>query len=89
MQNLKEVREGRECVWFEIEPSESENFLKWAKNLGCVWINGGEIKPEKGANFSHFLITNDGKLACVPMFAWKRRRYNHLAFKSVQSIKRV
>ena len=70
MQKYKEVCGDKECVWFEIKPSEGKKFLKWAKDLGCVWLNGEEIEPEKGADFFHFSIHNDGKLANVAMFVW-------------------
>ncbi len=70
MQNYKEVCGDKECVWFEIEPNEGKEFLKWAKDLGCIWLSGEEIKPEKGANFFHFSIYSDGRLANVAMFVW-------------------
>ena len=70
MQNYKEVCGDKECVWFEISPSEGEEFLRWAKELGCIWVNGNEIKPENGADFFHFSIHNDGKLAYVSMLVW-------------------
>ncbi|MBR7186350.1 MAG: hypothetical protein IKD43_02545 [Clostridia bacterium] len=70
MQNYKEVCGDKECVWFEIEPSEGKKFLKWAKVLGCVWLSGEEINPEKGADFCHFSIHNDGKLANIAMSVW-------------------
>ena len=38
MQNYKEVCGNEECVWFEIKPSEGKKFLKWAKELGCIWL---------------------------------------------------
>ena len=68
MQNFKDVCGGKE-VWFEIKPSEGKKFLKWAKDLGCVWIGGKEIDPKKGVEFFHLSIA-DGKLAYVPIFSW-------------------
>ncbi len=70
MKNYKDVCGNNKCVWFEIAPNEVERFLKWAKKLGCVWINGSEIEPDKGSSYLHFSIHNDGKLACVDMIAW-------------------
>ncbi len=70
MQNFKDVCGNKKSVWFEIKPSESKKFLKWAKDLGCVWINGEEIEPSKGAEFFHFSIDSNGKLANVPISAW-------------------
>ena len=70
MQNFKDVCGGKSSVWFEIKPSESKRFLKWAKDLGCVWVNGQKINPNKNAKFLHFSIDNKGNLANVPIFAW-------------------
>ena len=81
MQNYKDVCGNKECVWFEIKPSEGKKFLKWAKDLGCVWLNGEEIEPEKGADFFHFSIHNDGKLANVAMFVWFAK---HPKFENVK-----
>ena len=73
MQNYKDVCGGKE-VWFEIKPRQGKRFLKWAKSLGCVWINGDEIEPNKGADFFHFSIDSNGKLAYVPIFAWVSKK---------------
>ena len=81
MQNYKEVCGNREFVWFEIKPSEGKKFLKWAKDLGCVWLNGEEIEPEKGADFFHFSIHKDGKLANVAMFVWFSKYHK---FKNIE-----
>ena len=70
MQNYKDVCESKECVWFEINPKVSKKFLKWAKDLGCVWINGEEIEPNKGTDFFHLSIDRNGNLATVPISAW-------------------
>jgi hypothetical protein len=70
MQNYKEVCGKDECVWFEIQGDEGKNFLKWAKDLGYIWLNGEEIEPQKGADFFHFSIHSDGKLAYVSMMVW-------------------
>ena len=70
MQNYKEVCGKDECVWFEIQGNEGKKFLKWAKDLGCIWFNGEEIEPQKGADFFHFSIHSDGKLAYVSMMVW-------------------
>ena len=43
---------------------------EWAKELGCVWVNGEEIDPNKGAEFFHLSISSDGKLSNVPISAW-------------------
>ena len=70
MQNYKEVCGGKEAVWFEINSNEGKKFLKWAKDLGCVWISGKEIEPQNGADFLHFSMRSDGTLAYVDMLVW-------------------
>ena len=70
MQKFKEVCGNNKEVWFEIELNEGKKFLKWAKELGCVWANGEEINLNKGAEFFHLSISSDGKLSYVPIFAW-------------------
>ena len=70
MQSYKDVCKNKDCVWFEINQNEGEKFLNWAKILGCVWLNGKEIEPQKDANFLHYSIRSDGKLANVPTFIW-------------------
>ena len=81
MQNYKNVCGSKNCVWFEIKSTEGESFLKWAKNLGCVWLNGEQIQPQNGVEFLHFSIHSDGKLANVPMFVWFA---NHPKFANVE-----
>lgn len=71
----KEVCGKESRVWFEIDPKKGKQFLKWAKSIGCVWLNGEEIKPRKGASFFHFSIHSDGKLANVAMFAWVAKQF--------------
>ena len=83
MQNYKEVCEGKKSVWFEVHPSEGEKFLKWAKSLGCVWADGSEIEPKKGANFFHFSIRNDGTLAYVCILVWVNS-IKHPSFKNIE-----
>ena len=76
MQNFKEVCGNNKSVWFEMELNEGKKFLKWAKDLGCVWANGEQIEPEKGVDFFHLSISNDGKLAYVLISAWVSRAGN-------------
>ncbi len=75
MQTYKEVCGTESRVWFEIKPKERKEFLKWAKALGCKWLNGTEINPRKGADFLHLSIHNDGSLANVAMYAWVAKQF--------------
>ena len=69
MQNFKEVCGSNNSVCFEVKPKEGKKFLKWVKDLGCVWENGEEIEPNKGVEFFHLSISNAG-LSYVPISAW-------------------
>ena len=77
MQNYKEVCGNEQELWFEVQDNERNSFLQWAKALGCVWINGKEIDPNEQNNSQSFFhaiffyaITDNGKLARIPAFAW-------------------
>ena len=78
MQNYLDVCGTNEMVWFEIQPKEGKEFLRWAKSLGCVWINGKEINPKDTTTFFHLSISDDGTLANVPMFAWLAKKYENV-----------
>lgn len=73
----KDVCGSESCVWFELSDMKKEGrkFLQWAKDIGCVWLNGEEINPHKGTDFFHLAIHSDGKLANVAMFAWIAPQY--------------
>ena len=77
MQTYKDVCGDKQRVWFELSENEGQEFLQWAKDLGCTWLNGNEIIPEKGTESRHFSIHNDGKLAYVAMFIWTDKRTEH------------
>lgn len=73
----KDVVGEEESVWFCLRDMkrEGKKFLQWAKDLGCVWMNGEEIEPRKGVNFFHIAMYKDGKLANVGMFAFMNPKY--------------
>lgn len=85
MKSYKDVCGVDSCVWFEISPKEGKKFLKWAKDLGCIWVNGEIIEPRKGADFFHFSIHSDGTLANVAMFVWVAK---HEKFANIDIPKR-
>lgn len=74
----KDVCEQEDTVWFEIDPKKGKQFLKWAKNIGCVWANGEEIDPRKGTQFLHVAVHSNGKIANVAMFAWVAKQFEHV-----------
>lgn len=74
MQNFNEVCGSDSIVWFEMQPNEREKFLKWAKDLGCVWLSETIINPSEQINFTHFSISSQGKLGIVPMVTWASKQ---------------
>ena len=81
--DYKDVCRNEKSVWFILADRKKEGgrFLQWAKELGCVWLNGEEIDPRKGTDFFTLCITEDGKLGNVPAMA--------LASKQFRSVRRV
>ena len=81
--DYKDVCAGEENVWFRLSNSKKEGkfFLKWAKDLGCMWINGKEIDPQNDTYFFTLSISSDGKLSNVPAIALVSRQF--------ESVKRV
>ena len=78
MQNYKEVLKTEERVWFEIDPEKGKQFLKWAKSIGLVWLNGEEINPRQNVNFFHFSVSCDGTLTNVPYFVWRDKQFESI-----------
>lgn len=70
MQNYKDVCGNNKMVWFEIKPRQGKAFLVWAKSLGCVWMDGKDIRGNERVDFFHLSIDDEGKVAFVPAFAW-------------------
>lgn len=66
MSKLEELLQKGD-VWFSLR--DKKGFLKWAKEQGCVWMNGSEINPE-GDCFFHMAIHQDLTIANVAMHAW-------------------
>lgn len=75
--DYKDVCAGENEVWFRLSDREKEGkiFLKWAKELGCVWISGKEIDPQNDTCFFTLSISSDGKLSNVPAMAIASRQY--------------
>ena len=69
--DYRDVCGTERCVWFTLSDmrEEGRRFLRWAKALGCVWMNGTEIDPEAGTDFFTLCIHADGTLANVPAMA--------------------
>ena len=80
MQNYKEVCGNEKEVWFQLQENECETFLQWAKDLGCVWLNGKKINPQEKPTSFHYAITANGLLGKIPLFAWfsKNGQFDHI-----------
>ena len=76
MQNFKDLFGSKE-VWFEIKSDERKKFLKWVKDLGCIWIDGEKIEPNKKVDFYHYSIDGEGRLGVIPIFAWIKSHKTH------------
>lgn len=70
MEQLKKILQENEKIWFEISESEKSEFLQFAKNLGCLWTNGDEIRPEIDHCGIHMSIHSDLRIANVAYFVW-------------------
>ncbi len=66
MSKLEELFQNGD-VWFSL--SDKKAFLEWAKEQGCIWMNGTEIDPD-GDCFFHMAVHQDKKIANVAMYAW-------------------
>ena len=81
----KEELSKENSIWFEVRSEDRKEFLKYAKENGCKWLNGDEIDLEKDHCGPHMGISKKLSLAFVPYFAWgycKEKREKALKFKS-------
>ena len=71
MKTLDELFADKEVkrVWFYIRREEQAEFLRFAKDNGCRWIDGTEIDLEGGAcNFMG--INRERKTGQISVVAW-------------------
>ncbi len=59
-------------LWYFVGQNEKtqEEFLSFAKDLGCVWMDGCAIKPETDGCAAVMGISIEGKIGQVAVFAW-------------------
>ena len=70
MKTLKEIIKNDNHIWFYVEKDEKEDFLRFAKENNCIWINGNEINLKED-KCSHFMgITKNNKLGFIPIQCW-------------------
>ena len=79
--NYQQVCGGEKSIWFLVEFSDGKRFLQWAKDLGCVWIGGKKINPNKKTQFLTIAMNSDGTIANVPAFCH--------CVKELKNVKRV
>ncbi|MBE5738928.1 MAG: hypothetical protein E7354_04300 [Clostridiales bacterium] len=68
MKNLKELIKNDERVWFEIEDSHKKQFLLFAKDNNCTWMNGDEILPTENNCGNLMGINSENKLGFVATY---------------------
>ena len=67
---IKELLGGNERVWFDINQSDFTQFLTYALEQGCTWMDGSTINPDKDNCSHHMGINNELKLGFVSMWCW-------------------
>ena len=68
METIKEILNQNKQVWFFIEENERSAFLKYAKENGCIWLNGNEINPDEDVCGFVMGIRQNLTMGFVPMF---------------------
>lgn len=88
MISLEEFLGGKDEIWFEIEKTNFNIFVKFAKENKLKWKWGGDkIKIEDFDNHTHFAhisVTSKGICCFVPMFMWIDKKYNNLKLEFKQ-----
>ena len=70
---MKEEKEK----WYAVSSEENENFLAYAKELGCRWISGKEI-DSKQDKCSTFMCVCGGVLSKIPFVNYVMNHYKHV-----------
>ena len=87
MKSIKQILKNNKHVWFFVEDEDKKDFLKFAKENNCKWINGEEIDVENH-NCGHFMgITNDLKMGFISSQCWiikGRNAAKKILFKEIK-----
>ena len=73
MKNIKEILENDDCVWFVINENDRKEFLEYAKDNGCKWLDGSEINLSKDKCGFCMGIRKNLTMGVVPMFSWVKK----------------
>lgn len=70
MKTLEQLLKRDKHIWFSILDEEKEQFLKFAKDNGCKWMSGDEIKPKADNCGYHMGINSKKQMGFVSMWCW-------------------
>lgn len=70
MEDLKKLLSGKDRVWFYVQDEDGVAFLQWAKDNGCKWMNGDEIKPDQDNCGYHMGIDPKLSMGFVSGICW-------------------
>ena len=51
MKTLSELLQNEKSIWFKVDKKYRKQFLKFAKENGCKWMNGDEIKLKNNISY--------------------------------------
>ena len=89
MKSINEILKKEGKVFFHVEPHVTNEFLLFAKENGCKWINGREIKIDED-KCGHFMgIDKDMKIGFVSAMCWvhAKDKIKKLEFENIRSKK--
>ena len=70
MKTIKELLKKDKHIWLFVEEDYKKEFLQFALNNGCTWLNGTEIKPNED-NCGHFMaITKNKHIGFIAAQCW-------------------
>ncbi len=84
---MRKVNPENKRLYFEVDPTDYQHFLNFAKGLGCKWAGGSQINPEEDNCFIHMSLSTDKRLAFVNMMAWSympKERVKRLSYTDLK-----
>ena len=89
MKTLKQILKNQKHIWVSIEEIEKTEFLKYAKEQGCRWLDGSEIDPDEDNCGYHMGIRNDLTIGFVLGLCWCMNQNNKpkkIIFKDILGV---